>query len=92
LSVGSFPSIEAANKLVNSAIAQNREAVDRVARGEREETFFSALFGSPTGYEAYLPRYNAQPYMRDTYGIGVFITRDPRADKGWRIQSAYPLR
>lgn len=84
--------MDAANKLVNSAIAQNRDVIDRVARGEQNFAFFSAHFGSPTGNEAYLPRFNAQPYMRDTYGVGVFIMRDPRADKGWRVQSAYPLR
>jgi len=78
--------------LVNSAIAQNRNLVDAVASGKATEDFFSARFSSPTGYEAYLPTVHTEPYMRETFGVGVFILRDPRADKGWRVQSAYPIR
>jgi hypothetical protein len=92
LGVGSFTSLESANKLVSSTIAQNQSVSDRVARGELPQAFFTARFTSPTGYEAYLPTRHAEPYMRETYGVSVFIIRDMRADKGWRIHSAYPRR
>lgn len=92
LSVGSFTSLQSANRLVNSTVSQNQDRVDAVARGEQSTAFVRSRFGSPTGYEAYLPRANAEPYMRDTFGVGVVVLRDARATRGWRIQSAYPER
>lgn len=90
LSVGSFKSLEAATKLVNSTLAQNRDVVERVARGEQRIAVITAEFNSITGYEAFLSRFHAQPYMRDTYGVGVVVIRDLQAKNGFRIQSAFP--
>jgi hypothetical protein len=91
LRVGSFTSLESATELVNSTLLQNRERVDRVARGESGGDFLRAFFDSPTGYEAYLPTPNSLPYMRDTYGVGVLIARDPHSANGYRVHSAYPI-
>jgi hypothetical protein len=76
---------------VNSTLLQNRDRVDRVARGEAGGDFVTAVFDSPTGYEAYLPTPNSIPYMRDTYGVGVLIARDPRSPNGYRVHTAYPI-
>src|SRR5882672_6207860 len=52
---GSFPSVEAAAKLVNSTLAQNSAIVDLVASGRRSQAFVTAQFDSKTGIEAYRP-------------------------------------
>jgi hypothetical protein len=90
LSVGSFNSFAAATALVNSTLSQNRDVVDRVAKGLQERAFVHASFGSVTGQEAHLSRIHSQPYIRSTFGVGVVIVRDPRSSRGFRIQSAYP--
>jgi hypothetical protein len=90
LRVGSFTSLDSATKLVNSTLSQNSEVVNRVARGEEARDSVSAIFDSPTGYEAYLPGPYSIPYMRDTYGVGVVIVHDPRTSRGYRVQTAYP--
>jgi hypothetical protein len=88
---GSFTSLESATELVNSTLSQNRARVERVARGESGGDFVTAVFDSPTGYEAYLSTPNSIPYMRDTYGVGVLITRDPGSPRGYRMYTAYPI-
>jgi hypothetical protein len=90
LRVGSFTSLDSAAKLVNSTLSQNSELVNRVARGEQAKDSVSAIFDSPTGYEAYLRGPYSIPYMRDTYGVGVIIVHDPRTPRGYRVQTAYP--
>ncbi|MBS0237296.1 MAG: phage portal protein [Proteobacteria bacterium] len=92
LGVGSFTSMQAATKLVNSVVSNNPEKVEQVVSGGSPIEVLSTWFSQPTGYEAYLPRYNAQPYMRDTYGVQVVILRDKRAAKGFRVQTAYPVK
>jgi HK97 family phage portal protein len=92
LGVGSFSSLSSATKLINSTLAENQAIVDRVVRGQDSIGFITSYFNSPTGQEAYLSRFHAQPYMRDTYGVSVVIVRDPRSPKGFRIQSAFPRR
>ena len=87
---GSFPSVEAATKLVSSTLARNREIVDRVARGELDDAFITAEFGSRTGREAFRPAENSEPYLRDTNGVGVFLVHDPEESSGFTIISAYP--
>lgn len=67
---GSFTPIEAANKLVNSTLAQNRSKVEEFVVGGLTSAlpfkFLLADFDSPTGYEAYAPNDRAQPHMRPT--------------------------
>lgn len=87
---GSFPSLEAANKLVNSTLARNRNIVDGVVNGTMSEQRVEALFNSPTGIEAYASTIRSQPRIRETYGVGVYIRQDPTARRGYRVITAYP--
>jgi Bacterial CdiA-CT RNAse A domain len=92
---GSFTSVESANKLVNSTMADpiNREKVAAFARGD----FWYSLpvlqlfktFSTETGYEAYA-RGNRQPIMRPTYSVRVRIFRSSAVPKGYYIDSAWP--
>jgi len=90
LTVGSFSSLEAANKLINSTLSQNSGIVEQVATGRLPGTTATARFDSATGYEAYAPTERSQPYLRDTYGVDVVIQHDPSVDNGYRIITAYP--
>lgn len=92
LSRSSFASLDAATRLVNATLAQNQDATDRVARGERPLDLLTARFPSATGYQAHLPRLHAQPFIRETFGVRVIIVRDPGTERGFRILTAYPVR
>lgn len=97
---GSFPSIEAANKLVSATLSSskvqpgeilsNRELVGRVARGEDNGAFVTLEFDSKTGREAYAASKTSQPFLRDTYGVGVVIVRDKKDLNGFSVFDAYP--
>lgn len=88
---GSFPSIQAANKLVNSTLSRNRAVVDAVAAGATtERTLILATFSSKTGIEAFRKGDSEQPYLRDTYSVGVVIVHDPDSRTGYRVVTAYP--
>ncbi|MBU3887459.1 phage portal protein [Methylosinus sp. KRF6] len=91
--VGSFPSLDAAQKLVNSTIAQNQEIVDLVASGElgvTEAKRINGWFNSPTGKEAYVPSVRGRPEIRDTWGVAVALRHDVTSPRGYRVQSAFP--
>ena len=90
--VGSFSSLEAANRLVNGTIAQNPAKVERVASGQSPKEELTGRFDSITGYEAYARTERSQPYIRDTDGVVVVIVRDRKAAKGYRVDSAFPVR
>lgn len=49
---GTFSSVEAANKLVNSILSRNLQVVSEVAAGRIERAALKAIFGSHTGREA----------------------------------------
>ncbi len=87
---GSFSSLAAATKLVNSTLAQNQVIVDEVASGLRESAVLSAEFGSVTGIEAVAPYIHSQPYVRQTYGVGVVIIHDRSSRKGYTVWTAFP--
>lgn len=87
---GSVPSVEAANKLVNSTLALNRPIFDGVANGTLSERRVDAYFASVTGFEAYASTVRSEPRFRETYGAGVYIRRDPVARNGYRVITAYP--
>jgi hypothetical protein len=87
---GSFSSLEAATKLVNSTLAQNRDTVDRVATGELSRAMVFAQFNSVTGIEAVIPRIHSQPYFQETYGVGVMIVHDRFSSHGYRVLTAFP--
>lgn len=86
---GSFESAESANDLVNRTLEQNAPEVDRVASGRARDAFITSRFGYRTGREAYTAG-RLDPYMRNTYGVGVFIVRDPASRNGYRVKTAYP--
>jgi hypothetical protein len=90
--VGSFSSLEAANRLVNGTIAQNPAKVERVASGQSPKEELTGRFDSITGYEAYARNERSQPYIRETDGVLVVIVRDRQAAKGYRVDSAFPVR
>jgi hypothetical protein len=92
VSVGSFTSVQSANRLVNSTISGNQDKIDQAIRDGEPGITISKRFTSPTGYEAYLSRPHAEPYIRDTFGVKVVIRPDPGSARGWRVQSAYPIR
>jgi len=87
---GSFPTLEAANKLVNSTVAQNQDKVALVAAGLLPRAELDAQFDSPTGYEAFLRTGNSTPYIRPTYGVRVIIVPDPGSAEGYRVDTAFP--
>jgi hypothetical protein len=88
---GSFPSIQAANKLVNSTLSRNKAVVDAIASGAiAEKTLITAIFSSKTGIEAFRKSEYEQPYLRDTHGVGVVIVHDPGSRTGYRVLTAYP--
>ncbi len=92
---GSFPSVEAASKLINATIAANRDKIDAfVAGGLLHALPYQNLFlkfRSRTGYEAYVADDQSQPVMRDTYSVMVSLRRSQSSKKGYFVVSAYPL-
>jgi hypothetical protein len=88
---GSFPSLEAANKLVNATIAQNQDKLDLVTGGLSPREELDADFSSPTGYEAFAQTGRSTPYVRPTYGVRVVIVPDQNSPKGYRIDTAFPI-
>jgi hypothetical protein len=87
---GSFASVEAANDFVNRTLQQNKAIVDQVASGKIDEEFVTTRFGYVTGREAFRPDPNTNPYLRNTYGVGVFIVHDLRSERGYSVITAYP--
>jgi hypothetical protein len=87
---GSFSSLEAATKLVNSTLAQNRAIIDEIASGARPHAVVFARFGSVTGIEAVAPNIRAQPYIRETHGVGVVVVHDRSSPRGYTVWTAFP--
>jgi CDI toxin RNase A-like protein len=87
---GSFSSLEAATKLVNSTLSQNRAIVDLVASGVRPREVVISRFGSVTGFEAVMPTARSQPFFRETYGVGAVIVHDRSSPRGYRVHTAFP--
>jgi hypothetical protein len=92
---GSFTSLEAANKLVNSTLSQNQDKVEAFVEGRFPSSlpfvFLFAQFDSPTGYEAYARNPRSHPVMRSTSGVTVLIRRSDRSDKGYYVETAWPM-
>jgi hypothetical protein len=78
---GSFTSLEAANKLVNTTIAENQGKVDRIAIDRYPRAELDHDFDTPTGREAYMRNERSQAVMRDTYSVRVVIVPDS-SEKG----------
>jgi hypothetical protein len=78
--------------LVNAVLSKNPEPVSLVAAGDERRITLNARFGAITGTEAYLRTLHSQPIIRATFGVRVVLIHDPRAEKGFRVQSAFPVR
>lgn len=91
---GSFTSLEAANKLINSTIARNSDKADAFVSARfpfsLPVVYLVADFDSPTGYEAHARNHRVQPRMRPTYGVTVRILRTDKSEKGYFVDSAWP--
>ena len=89
---GSFPSLQAAQRLTNSNLSQNADIVNEVATGQRTRAFITSDFASVTGIEAYRtgPRESAPVVIRQTFGVGTFIEYAPDMPNGFIIITSYP--
>lgn len=92
---GSFSSVEAANKLINSVLAKNASIVEDVISGRiTRSVLLKAFFDPPTGREAYVLtpwKRNASVFFRNTHGAAVLITQDKKAKKGYSVITAFPV-
>ena len=92
---GSFASVEAANKLISSTLAQNQAIVDKVALGKNgnglEAAIITSTFEQPTGYESYAPGYKAALNIRDAYSVKVVIRHDDRMPTSYLIVTSFPF-
>jgi len=80
---------------VNSTLSQNRDKIDAFVGSQFPAfspfMFLFAEFDSPTGYEAYARNPRSQPVMRSTSSVTVFVRRSDRSDKGYYVESAWPM-
>jgi len=76
---------------VNRTLEQNQLMVDEVADGKEDRAFANTRFGYRTGREAFRPSIDSEPYLRDTYEVGVEIRHDPRVARGYRVHTACPM-
>jgi hypothetical protein len=88
--IGSFHSLSAANRLVNSALSQNAALVEEVVKGGREAAILEAWFDTPTGKEAFAPKFNSSTTIRETFGVRILIRHDGASPRGFRIFTAFP--
>ena len=86
---GSFDSLESANDFANRILESRHTEVDKVASGEWQDTFLNQRFGYRTGYEAAVLA-KGGIVIRDTYSVGLFIVRDDRVPRGYRVKTIYP--
>ncbi|MHC0054840.1 RNase A-like domain-containing protein [Actibacterium sp. D379-3] len=89
---GSFPSVQAAQRLTNSNLSQNALIVNAVATGQRRRAFITSAFSSATGIEAYRtgPSASAPVIVRPTFGVGTVIEYAPDMPNGFIIITSYP--
>jgi hypothetical protein len=88
---GSFSSRESASDFVNRTLEDNKETVDRVASGRAKEAMVENRFGYVTGKEAFRANGDAEPHIRNTYGVRVVIRHDLRSENGYRVYTAFPV-
>ncbi|MFA6206049.1 MAG: RNase A-like domain-containing protein [Methylocystis sp.] len=89
--IGTFPSVIAANKLVNSTLSRSPALVEEVASGRVSAATLEAWFLTPTGKEAYAPKFNSNAIIRDTFGVRVLITHVAGSKRGFKVFTAFPI-
>jgi len=94
---GSFPSLEAADKLTNSVMSDpiNKAKAEEFGAGSWKYMlpwlFVFKEFDSVTGKEAYTPNDRQQPRIRETFGVTVLLRRSKTDPRGYFVESAYPM-
>jgi hypothetical protein len=88
---GSFATREQANDYVNQLLKLERDKVDQVATGAEKRLKLESRIGSVTGYEAFRPNGDSDPYIRDTYGVRAVIINDSRSPRGYTVRTAFPV-
>jgi hypothetical protein len=88
---GSFATREQANDYVNQLLKLERDKVDQVATGMEKKLTLESRVGSVTGYEAFRPNGDSDPYIRDTYGVRAVIINDSRSPRGYTVRTAFPV-
>jgi Bacterial CdiA-CT RNAse A domain len=88
---GSFATPEQANDNVNQLLKLERDKVDQVATGAEKRLTLESRIGSVTGYEAFRPNGDSDPYIRDTYGVRAVIVNDSRSPRGYTVRTAFPV-
>jgi hypothetical protein len=89
--IGSFSSLEAANKLVNATLSRNRGLLESLIAGKVNGGVATAFFPYVTGYQSYAPKFNSTVQIRDTNGVRIVLVRDTTSKNGFRIKTAYPF-
>lgn len=90
--LGSFPSKEAAERLIASTLSANTGIVERVISDSYGSRYVAvgATFDSLTGMEAFRRSPSSQVEIRNTSNVTVVIRREPSMSGGYRIITAYP--
>ena len=89
--VGAFTSLEAANKLVNATISDNK-GMFAMFLASKDYVLLRSTFSEPTGREAYASNLWSGFKVRDTWSVNVLLMKDPSALKGYRVHTAFPSR
>lgn len=94
--MGSFTSIDAANKLVNATLS-DPENVKKIEAFVRRDFLYMLpvlyvrrTFSSVTGKEAYGPQ-GRGPEIRETYSVELRLLRSEKSPRGFYIHSSYPF-
>jgi len=93
---GSFSSLEAANKLINSTMSDplNHQKAEEFGSGSWKylypDLYLFKHFDSITGKEAYAPNDRQQPIIQPTYDVTVRLRRSKTDPRGYYIESAWP--
>jgi hypothetical protein len=88
---GSFATLEQANDHVNQLLKRERDKVEQVATGMEKKLTLESRIGSVTGYEAFRPNGDSDPYIRDTYSVRAVIINDSRSPRGYTVRTAFPV-
>lgn len=88
---GTFPSPGDANYYVNDIINENTDTINAyMASNVPDGLFLSKRYGYKTGIEWYRYDPYSEPVLRNTYGVGVSIEKEPRHRLGFIVHTAYP--
>ncbi len=91
--LGSFKDLDAANKLVNATISDNKGLFALfLLNPDQTHLFITSRFPNATGREAYAKTLFSSFDIRPTYGVAVYLLKDPTSAFGSRVHTAFPIR